>query len=127
MQRLIRLSDVIIKGEVIKTEEQKVISIGQASTGICYVRPDRSLKGDPVKTEVTLLDNMPVVVRHRTVPAVRVGWWRETTASKCPCVIYQTNIWFLHLNSGSTNIYSIVGTQDISAEQKILEALVDKK
>ena len=71
LQQLIRLSDIIIKGEVIKTEEQKVISIEQASTGICYVRPDRSLKGNPVKTELTLMDNMPVVVRYRLVHAVR--------------------------------------------------------
>jgi len=83
-QRLIRLSDIIIKGEVIRTEEQKVVALTAASAGVSYVRPDNCLKGDPVKTEVTLMDNMPVVVHYRKVPAVRVGWWRETPAMGAP-------------------------------------------
>ena len=126
-QRLIRLSDIIVKGEVIRTEEQKVIAITPASEGVSYVRPDRCLKGDPVKTEVTLMDNMPVVVRYRKLPAVRVGWWRETPTAERPCTLNETKIWFLHLQPGSTNTYSIVGKQDISAEQKIVEQLETKQ
>ena len=126
IQGLIRLSDTIVKGEVIRTEEQKVIALTAASEVVAYVRPDQCLKGKPVKTEVTLADHRPVVVLDRKVPAVRVAWWRERPSEGSPCTLYETNIWFLHLAPGYTNIYNIIGKKDISAEQKIVEQLQRK-
>jgi hypothetical protein len=119
-------SDVIICGDVIKKEEQKaVFSRGSDSEGVCYVFPTRYLKGHTAEVQVEVTDEPPFP--HHAVSTVRVGWYRPTWLPKCPCALYDNNIWFLHLFPGATNNYSLVGTLDISAEQSISNALRNMK
>jgi hypothetical protein len=122
---LLRLSDVIVKGQVVKIEEQVII--GGGLNGVGHVGIERILRGEPVKTETTLMDNRPVVVRERAATTVRVGWWRYSVEKECPCTLSKTNLWFLKRSHRSEEVYSVVGKLDVSAEQTVLEEIQKRK